>query len=186
MNNRSSIGLHDLIEGFLFSLSAEGKSPKTAKCYQDLLYTLRSYAQQHNWSDDIQLLDVQKFREFLSWTGSREIVQNIHNGGSYIRKAKPSTAFHYFRAIRRLFNWAVDEGYIESNPISPIHFKTPSPPPVQAYSRDDLQRLLAICELDIKNGSFFTGIRNKAMLLLFIDSGNYSLAFEIPCIILIG
>jgi hypothetical protein len=55
-----------------------------------------------------------------------------------------ATAFHYFRAVRRLFNWAVKEGYLESSPISMIRFKPPSPPPVQAYSREDLQRLLAV------------------------------------------
>jgi site-specific recombinase XerD len=170
-NHRCSIGLHDLINGFLFSLNAEGKSPRTSKCYQDLLNTLLSYTEQHNWPDNLQLLGVQKFREFLAWTGSREIVQNNWHGGIYIRKAKPSTAFHYFRAVRRLFNWAIEEGYIESSPISLIHFKPPTPPPVQAYSREDLLRLIAVCEMDIKSGAYFTGIRNKAMLLLFIDAG---------------
>jgi site-specific recombinase XerC len=42
---------------------------------------------------------------------------------------------------------------------------------VEGYTRDELQRLLAICNLDIKTSARFTGIRNKAMLLLFIDSG---------------
>ncbi|MDD5701429.1 MAG: tyrosine-type recombinase/integrase [Dehalococcoidales bacterium] len=166
MNNHSSIGLHDLIEGFLFSISAEGKNPRTAECYSDKLHTLLKYAQEHKRPDSINLLDIQRFREFLSWTGSREIIQTNCHGGTYVRKARPSTAWFYYRALRRLFNWA-----LESSPISSIRFKPPSPPPVQAYSREDLQKLLAVCDLDIKSGSFFTGIRNKAMLLLFIDAG---------------
>ena len=38
-------------------------------------------------------------------------------------------------------------------------------------TRDELQRLLAVCDLDIKSSARFTGIRNKAMLLVFLDSG---------------
>jgi len=34
-----------------------------------------------------------------------------------------------------------------------------------------VKRLLAVCDLDIRTGARFVGIRNKAMLLLFIDSG---------------
>jgi len=42
---------------------------------------------------------------------------------------------------------------------------------MEGYTRDEVQRLLAVCDWDIKTGARFTGIRNKAMLLLFIDSG---------------
>jgi site-specific recombinase XerD len=72
--------------------------------------------------------------------------------------------------LRRLFNWAVEEGYLESSPLRTIHFKQPQAPPIEGYSLDDLRRLLAVCDLDIKAGARFTGIRNKAMLLLFLDS----------------
>lgn len=79
LNNHGSIGLHDLIEGFLFSISAEVKSPRTDECYSDKLRTLLKYGQEHKWPDSINLLDVQKFREFLSWTESLEIIQtNCH------------------------------------------------------------------------------------------------------------
>ncbi|MFC1969467.1 tyrosine-type recombinase/integrase, partial [Chloroflexota bacterium] len=40
-----------------------------------------------------------------------------------------------------------------------------------SYTRDELQRLLAVSDLDISTGAAFPRIRNKAMLLLFIDSG---------------
>jgi site-specific recombinase XerD len=70
-----------------------------------------------------------------------------------------------------LFNWAVEEGYLESSPLATIHFKPPPESAVEGYTIDQLKRLLAVCDLDIKTGARFTGIRNKAMLLLFIDSG---------------
>jgi integrase len=88
-----------------------------------------------------------------------------------VRKAKPSTAWPYYRALRRLFNWTLEEGYLASSPLATIHFKPPPEPPVEGYTIDELRRFLAVCDLDIKTGAPFTGIRNKAMLLLFLDSG---------------
>ncbi|MBI2859079.1 MAG: tyrosine-type recombinase/integrase [Chloroflexi bacterium] len=52
-----------------------------------------------------------------------------------------------------------------------IHFKTPAPPPIAPYSLEELKRLIAVCEIDVKSGAFFVGTRNKAMILLFLDSG---------------
>jgi len=110
-------------------------------------------------------------RGFLAWVGSRTCEYNIGNGTKRIRKAKPSTAWPYYRSLRRLFNWAIQEGYLEANPIATIHFKPPSAPPIEGYIRDEIQKFLAVCNLDIKTGARFTGVRNKAMLLLFIDAG---------------
>jgi len=55
--------------------------------------------------------------------------------------------------------------------LATIHFKPPPEPPIEGYTIEELKRLLAVCDLDIKTGARFTGIRNKGMLLLFIDSG---------------
>jgi len=117
-------------------------------------------------------LDTHRLREFLTWTATRTFELKVcNNGGKTLKKAKPSTAWPYYRALRRLLNWAIEEGYLESNPLSTIHFKQPPAPPVEGYSRDELQRLLAVCDLDIRTGARFTGTRNKGMLLLFVDSG---------------
>ena len=172
MRRQQNIGLHDLVEGFLFSLRAEGKSRSTIDYYTYLLHPLLSYAKLHDWLDDILSLDTQHVREFLNWIGTRTYEKKIpHKNDKVIQNARPVTAWPYFRVLRRLFNWAVDEGYLESSPVSTIRFKAPSEPPIEGYSREELQRLLAVCELDIKTGARFTGSRNKAMLLLFIDSG---------------
>jgi len=68
--------------------------------------------------------------------------------------------------VRRLFNWSVEEGLLEESPVKSIHFK----PPIQPYSIEELKRFLAVCELDIRTGTPFIGLRNKAVLLLFVDT----------------
>jgi site-specific recombinase XerD len=112
-----------------------------------------------------------RIREFLTWIGSRSYEYVAGNGSHRFTQAKPSTAWPYYKALRRLFNWGVEEGLVDESPVKDIHFKAPPLPPIQPYERDELERFLAVCELDIKTGARFIGLRNKAMLLLFIDSG---------------
>ena len=172
MDHRYSIGLQDAIQGFLFSLEAEGKARDTISYYSYLIKPLLIYSKDHHWPEDIQSLDIGRLREFLAWTASRENELKVaNNGGKYIRKAKPSTAWPYFRTLRRFFNWVVQEGYLELNPVTNIHFKPPAEPFIEGYNIDDIRLLLEVCNMDIKTKARFTGIRNKAMLLLFIDSG---------------
>jgi len=170
-HNDNRIGLQDLAEGFLFSLQAEGRAPRTIEYYREKLRILLGYARDKGWSDDLSSLDTHRVRELLSWAGSRTCEHSVGNGTRRVRKAKPSTAWPYYRALRRLFNWTVEEGYLESSPLATIHFKPPPEPPIEGYTIEELKRLLAVCELDIKTGARFTGVRNKGMLLLFIDSG---------------
>jgi hypothetical protein len=63
-----------------------------------------------------------------------------------------------------------DARYFEPGPLTTIHFKQPQTPPVKDYIQEELQRLLTVCDLDIINGAFFAGIRNKALILLFLAS----------------
>jgi integrase len=88
-----------------------------------------------------------------------------------VAQPRPSKAWRYYKAIRRLFNWSVEEGLLEESPVKGLRFKAPPPPPIQPYNLDELKRFLAVCELDIKTGARFCGLRNKGMILLFLDSG---------------
>ena len=166
-----TIGLHNLVDGFLFSLQAEGKAPRTHEYYSKLLRHFLDYAKDRGWNDGAQSLDAQRVREFLSWTASRTYEHSAGNGTRLVRQAKPTSAWPYFRALKRLFNWAVEEGFLEVSPLAKIHFKPPAAPQVEPYTQEELKRLLVVCDLDIRNGARFTGLRNRAMLLLFLDSG---------------
>jgi site-specific recombinase XerD len=170
-HNETRIGLRDAVGGLLFSLGAEGKSERTIEYYRDLLKHLLKYAENNGWNDNLQAIDAGQLRRFLSWVGSRTFEHDGGNGSRIVRKAKPSTAWPYYRALRRLFNWAIEERYLISSPLATIHFKQPPAPPVQGFTRDELLRLLSVCDLDIKTGARFTGTRNKGMLLLYLDSG---------------
>ena len=151
-HNDNRIGLQDLVEGFLFSLQAEGRAPRTIEYYREKLRILLGYTRDKGWSDSLSSLDTHRVRELLSWAGSRTCEHSVGNGTKRVRKAKPSTAWPYYRALRRLFNWTVEEGYLESSPLATIHFKPPPEPPIEGYTVEELKRLLAVCDLDIRTG----------------------------------
>lgn len=159
-----------MVDGFLFSLQAEGKALRTIEYYTKLLRHFLNYVKVKGWNDSCSI-DSQHVREFLAWTASRTYEHYAGNSTRLLRKGTPTSAWPYFRALRRLFNWAVVEGFIELSPLAKTHFKTPSAPAVEPFTQDELKRLLAVCELDIHSRARFTGLRNKAMLLLFLDSG---------------
>jgi site-specific recombinase XerD len=164
------IGLNRLVDGLLFSLQAEGKAPRTHEYYSKLLRHFLDYAKDRGWND-ARSFDSQNAREFLAWIASRTYEHVAGNGARVLRKGKPSSAWPYFRALRRLFNWAVEEGFLELSPLVKMHFKPPSSAPVEPFTLDELKRLLAVCKMDIHSGARFIGLRNRAMLLLFLDSG---------------
>ena len=165
------IGLQELIEGFLFYLQAEGRAPRTHDYYSKLLRHLIDFSRDQGWPTSISQLDARYFRQFLSWIGSRNYEYSPGKGSHRIVKSKPSMAWPYYKAVKRLFNWGIGEGLLQENPVRDIHFKAPPPLPIQPYNLDELKRFLAICELDIKNGASFAGLRHKAMILLFLDFG---------------
>ncbi len=170
-HSNEGIGLQDLLEGFLFSLQAEGRSPQTHVYYSKLLGCLLRYSKSQSWPGHVDQLDVRHFREFLSWIASRSFEYTAGNNCRRVAQPRPSKAWRYYKAIRRLFNWSVEEGLLEESPVKGLRFKAPPPPPIQPYNLDELKRFLAVCELDIKNGARFCGLRNKGMILLFLDSG---------------
>jgi len=85
--NGEVIGLHELVDGLLFSLQAEGRSARTVGYYRDLLHLLLKYVQQRGWADSLTALDAHRVREFLSWTGSRICEHSVGNGTKRIRQA---------------------------------------------------------------------------------------------------
>jgi site-specific recombinase XerD len=169
-HNNTHLRIREAVDGFLFSLKAEGKADRTVGYYKDLLKYYLRYSEDNRWSDNVCTIDARHLRQFLSWVGSRTIEHYAGNGSHLVRKAKSSTAWPYYKALRRFFNWLLEEQLIDSNPVINIHFKAPSPPPIEPFTIDEVKRLLQVCDLDIKTRARFTGLRNKAMVLLFVDS----------------
>ena len=170
-HSNEGIALQDLLEGFLFSLQAEGRSPQTHDFYSKYLGCLLRYSKSQSWPEHVNQLEVRHFREFLTWVATRSFEYTAGNNSRRVVQPRASKGWRYYKAIRRLFNWSVEEGLLEESPVKGLRYKAPPPPPIQPYNLDELKRFLAVCELDIKTGARFCGLRNKGMILLFLDSG---------------
>jgi len=58
------------VDGFLFSLRAEGRADRTIDYYDDLLQCFLHYAETNEWRDDIQAIGTKQLRQFLLWVGT--------------------------------------------------------------------------------------------------------------------
>lgn len=165
--------LKSLIRGFVLTKQTEGKSPRTVEYYHDNLKRFLWYAEKQSWPDDIRLLSEWQIREFLGYVATEAHRWGLEGNGSETsrRKVSYSTIHHYFVVLSCLFNWLVTEGFIHENPMSKIKVAKPKPKVITPYDIEEIKRMLAVCDLDYKQNARFLGSRNRAIILLLLDSG---------------
>jgi len=168
----SLLPLSSLVEGFIFSLSAEGKLQSTVNYYKGNLKRFLWYVKQQNWPDDPRAIDSWKIREFLAYAAKATNRWGaVGNGSENCRMPSKTSGWRYYRTLRAFFKWAVSEGLLEQSPLGNIKIKPPKELPVEPYSAEEVKALLSMCDLDAANGGSFLGSRNKAIIMLFVDSG---------------
>jgi len=69
------------------------------------------------------------------------------------------------------FSWLVSEDFITENPMAKIRVSKPKPKVVTPYSPEEIRRMLAVCDFDYAHGAKFLGSRNRAMILMLLDTG---------------
>ena len=79
-HNDKAIGLQDLVEGFLFSLKAEGHAACTHKYYDKLLRYFLCRAIGHGRRDRLDWLDAKRTSQFASLLGPRNVEYGAVNG----------------------------------------------------------------------------------------------------------
>jgi len=139
-----------LLKSYLIAGTIEGKSPNTLKGYcQTIGCFLRSDVAQVS---DVHYITAQHIRLFLL---------SIQEKG-----VTPFTVNAYYRSLYTFFNWLVAEAFIDQNPMRNI--KPPKVPKIviKPFSAQDIERLLLLC-----SGNTFLDIRNRAIILLFMDTG---------------
>ena len=82
------------------------------------------------------------------------------------RQLLPHTVHIYYRSLNTFFSWLETEGLIAKSPMANI--KPPKVPRqvIKPFSQQDIENLLLLC-----SGDKFLDVRNRAMILLFLDTG---------------
>jgi site-specific recombinase XerD len=156
-----AIPLHRLIEGFLLSCKVENKSPKTISFYKNILGKFEWYLSKFG----IETIDASIIRNFLGYVKDTENRWDSTNARAN-RMVSPTTVKSYHISLSALFTWAMEEQLITSNPMATV--KKPKLPnkSVKGCEPEVIKTLL-----NAFNGRSFNDLRNKAMLLMFLDTG---------------
>jgi len=161
-----TLTLSELISRFV---SRRNLSPSTQNFYAILLGNFEWYTQNNEWPPP-ETVTRSHVQEFLNYVSS-EKYRWPEAGRSSFKKASMSTVHHYGMTVKSLFNWAEAEGYLQNNPSRFIKLGSPGYKDVEPYSDDEVMSMLSVCEQDARFGYRYLGIRNKAIIFLFVATG---------------
>jgi len=144
LDNLISKSIADSLQEFLIDLKIEERSPKTILFYRDRLKWFVGFIGPDTLLKVIASNDI---KQYFSAQNSQHI---------YAYHAK-------YRALRSFLNWCVRQNYILESPLT---FSPPKLPDIikPAFSDDELRAIINSC-----TGSL--GMRNRAMILVLIDTG---------------
>jgi len=115
----------------------------------------------------------QKVGAFIAWCEREGIGQLQEITANHIRffllealqRCKPVSVHGYYGNVNRFFNWLVEEEILEQSPMSRMHPPKVPRQLIKPLSVQDINTLLALCQNN------FLGIRNRAIILTFLDTG---------------
>jgi len=165
--------LSSLVKGYLLTHRSEGSSPHTVAYYKGILRRFLWYAQQENWPDDARILTQWQIREFLGYVGGEVNRWQVKGNGSESssHRASQRTVHHYYRSLTAFFNWVVREGFLADSPMIRVKVAKPKRRVINPYTLEQLEGMLAVCEWDCQHRVRFIGSRNRAIIMLLLDTG---------------
>lgn len=165
--------LASLVNGFILTKRTECQSPKTAAYYEGILKRFLWYINQNKLPGDARLLNEWHIREFLSYVSSQTNRWGMSGNGSESSKNKASytTIHHYYRVLKTFFTWCIKEDFLKESPMAKIKFANPKLKMIQPYTNKEIQNMLAVCDYDFRHNAQFLASRNKAIILVFLDTG---------------
>lgn len=125
------------------------------------------------------------FRRFAVWLGEDQVLARVTAGdvraflGS-LEELAPKSILNIHVALSSLWTWAVGEGLAESNVVREVTPPKPDRKEILPYSKEDLRAMLRACERTRGysrpgkvrcNNRRPTALRDKAMILLLVDTG---------------
>jgi len=148
----SVFSLLEWAEAFILDRKASGLSPNTIVFYRNKLKKFIEFCSL-NQVHDIQELNAKNIREFLLWLEN----QGHNKGGVHA----------HFRVLRSFLYWYELENDLTgwANPIRKVKVKSPKDEPLDPADIDAVKTMIGTCSSD------FTGLRDKVILLMLLDTG---------------
>lgn len=141
-----------LIRLYLLRCQVEGNSPNTIRAYAETLKMFERIAFEEDFPADVRAIAPADIYTYLG-----RIAENGVGLETWHRR---------HREVRFLFSWLERMEYIEGSPFARIKNVRLPQKIVEPFSPDDVVRLLAVCDPATEIGA-----RDRAIVLLFLDSG---------------
>jgi len=140
------------LKNYLISCKVEGKSPATIATYTQRLTDFYHFIASCETPDGMKQLSSSEVRLYMLSLQERQV--------------SPATVYAYYRSLKTYFNWLINEDVLDTSPMGRI--KPPRVPRVlvKPFTEEQLGNLLLLC-----SGDKFLPVRNRAMVLLFLDTG---------------
>jgi site-specific recombinase XerD len=140
------------------SLTAQRKSPKTIESYLAATSALSDYLRRSGMPESIANVRREHVEAFITTRLGETTVRGA-------LRSVNSVAIEY-RSLRVFFRYAIDEGEIRTSPMDKMHPPKPADTLTPVIDDDQMRRLLKVTE-----GTTFEARRDRAMLLLLLDTG---------------
>ena len=162
-----TLSLSDLTTRFLHS--RRRLSHRTVEYYHMVLTNLEWYARANDWPRP-ELITRRHIRDFLDYVATESCRwPEARRSGN--KRAAPATVHHYGKVAKTFFNWTEEEEYLDLNPTQRLKLGSPQYKEVEPYSDDDVRAMVDLCEADAGRRYRYLGIRNKAIISLFVAAG---------------
>lgn len=173
LTQTKTLTLPDLIARFLNS--RRYLSQRSVEYYQTCLQGLEWFSRANNWPP-LDEFNREHISDFLGYVATEPNRWAGDGRRPTIKKASPATVYHYAKVVKFFFSWAKEEEYLENNPAVRLQMPRPRYRQIEPYSNLEVKAMLDVCEADIQHGYrehryLYLGIRNRAIISLFIDTG---------------
>lgn len=176
----TTLTLTELVDRFLTACrhasprSGRRLSQNTLDYYETRLEGLKYFADRNDWPPPAELTR-DHLRQFMYYLDTEPERWGGDGRRGTLKKAAPATVNHYLKSAKTLLRWALDEDYLPETPQLASLLRLRLPPPnykdIEPYTDAEVGAMRAACERDIQRGNRYRGVRNQAIIAIFIDTG---------------
>ena len=148
---RLPAGLTIELDSFLLSLEAENLAAKTRRTYGEAVELLGRFLIERGMPTQPGAVRREHVEAFVA---------------DQVARWRPNTARNRYLALKRFFDWLVEEGLIETSPMARMRPPRVPEEPVPLMPEDSVRALLRAC-----GGKTFADRRDTALIRLLIDTG---------------
>lgn len=162
----ASTDLSNLIEGYSLCARSEGISENTILLTRRAVMYLKNFLVRTGLPTSVELIGVNEIRDFILYLRQAQRFEHHPLIKSHDRKLTGHTINCYLRSIRAFWGWLLREGFISSTPFAKIKIPKVPKKVITPFTEEQIQNLLRAIDT-----STSTGLRNYAMVLMFLDTG---------------